>query len=161
VSISNISMHSTVAESERSVAAYQIEQQVTQQASAMHKIEDTDTARATKISAKELSTTADKTKERDESKPSKESLTNVSEVLAKSLQQVFDSTRLLSSLQERRLEFSSSEEMGQVVVKVYDANSNEVIRQIPSEEFIRVAKKISELAGELNSEQGLLFESKV
>lgn len=84
-----------------------------------------------------------------------------SEELSKSLQQVSASSSQLSSLQLRKLEFSASEEAGKVVVKVIDKENDDVIRQIPSEEFIRVAQKISDLSQELDSaQQGLLFESK-
>lgn len=77
------------------------------------------------------------------------------------LQKAIESTNGLSSFQVRKLEFSSSEESGRTIVKVVDKESDEVIRQIPSEDFIKVAKKINELSEELNSTQGLLFESKV
>ncbi len=87
--------------------------------------------------------------------------TQQGETLTRSLQQVSDSSAQLSSLQIRKLEFSASEEAGQVVVKVIDKENDDVIRQIPSEEFIRVAQKISDLSQELDSAQGLLFESKV
>ena len=42
----------------------------------------------------------------------------------------------------RSLQFSVDEGSGQVVVKVVDAASGEVIRQIPSEEFLRIAKSV-------------------
>jgi flagellar protein FlaG len=83
------------------------------------------------------------------------------ELLTNSLKQVANSSKQLSSLQIRKLEFLASEESGKVVVKVIDKESDDVIRQIPSEEFIRVAQKISDLSQELDSAQGLLFESKV
>lgn len=82
------------------------------------------------------------------------------EELARSLEQVSESSAQLSSMQIRKLEFTAAQESGRVVVKVIDKESNDVIRQIPSEEFIKVAKRINDLSNELDSAQGLLFESK-
>jgi flagellar protein FlaG len=42
----------------------------------------------------------------------------------------------------RSLQFSVDEGSGQVVVKVIDETTGEVIRQIPNEEFLRLAKSI-------------------
>ena len=51
-------------------------------------------------------------------------------------------------------QFSVEKELNQVVVKILDTNKNEVIRQIPSEEAINLAKNIKEMVG-------LLFDSKM
>jgi flagellar protein FlaG len=85
---------------------------------------------------------------------------SVQDKIAEDLQKIIESKESLSSLQNRSLDFSFQEELGRVVVQVLDKETNEVIRQIPSEEFARVAKKIDELHEHLNSLQGLLFESK-
>ena len=82
-------------------------------------------------------------------------------VTQQALQQALDTTNELASMQTRKLEFSSSDDSGRMVVKVLDTENNEVIRQIPSEEFIRVSEKINSLTQELDSAQGFLFESKV
>ena len=81
--------------------------------------------------------------------------------LQKSLDLIAEGSSQLSSLQIRKLEFSTAEESGRTVVKVIDKESDDVIRQIPSEEFIRVAKKINDLSEQLSAAQGVLFESKV
>jgi flagellar protein FlaG len=85
---------------------------------------------------------------------------SVQEKIAEDLKKIIESKESLSSLQNRELDFSFQEELGRVVVQVLDKETNEVIRQIPSEEFARVAKKIDDLHQQLNSLQGLLFESK-
>ncbi len=51
-------------------------------------------------------------------------------------------------------QFSVEKELNQVVVKVLDTTNNKVIRQIPSEEAINLAKNIKEMVG-------LLFDSKM
>jgi flagellar protein FlaG len=45
---------------------------------------------------------------------------------------------------QRNLSFSIDKDSGQTVVKVYDAQTHEVIRQIPSEETLKLAASIGE-----------------
>lgn len=52
----------------------------------------------------------------------------------------------------RSINFSVEEGAGRVVVKVTDADSGDVIRQIPSEEALRLAENLSEV-------RSLLFEA--
>lgn len=59
---------------------------------------------------------------------------------------------------QRNLNFSIDDSTGQTVVKVIDAESEEVIRQFPSEEMLALARHLSELNGE--SVSGLLMQSK-
>ena len=53
----------------------------------------------------------------------------------------------------RSLNFSLEEGSGRVVVKVTDAGSGDVIRQIPSEEALQLAENLSEV-------RSLLFQAK-
>jgi flagellar protein FlaG len=59
---------------------------------------------------------------------------------------------------QRNLNFSIDESSGQTVIKVIDSESEEVIRQIPSEEMLALARRLNELNGEQVS--GLLVQSK-
>jgi flagellar protein FlaG len=54
----------------------------------------------------------------------------------------------------RTLQFSVDDESGEMVIQIKDAETNQVIRQIPSEEMIKLAKQMDKL-------KGLLFEDKV
>jgi len=81
--------------------------------------------------------------------------------LLQSVQKLTESSNQLSQMQDRKLEFTTTQESGRTVVKVIDRENDDVIRQIPSEEFIRVAEKISDLSDQISDAQGLLFESKV
>ena len=81
--------------------------------------------------------------------------------LKQSLQKLTESSNQLAQMQDRKLEFTTSQESGRTIVKVIDKENDDVIRQIPSEEFIRVAEKISDLSEQVSAAQGLLFESKV
>jgi len=60
---------------------------------------------------------------------------------------------------QRNLNFSIDEASGRTVVKVIDSESDEVIRQIPAEEMLAVARRLQEM----NEVQipGLLLRSKV
>jgi flagellar protein FlaG len=48
---------------------------------------------------------------------------------------------------QRRLRFNVDEASGHIVVKVIDTETNEVIRQIPSEEMLAMMKHINEFDG--------------
>lgn len=54
----------------------------------------------------------------------------------------------LSSLNES-IRFKYSDDINQLYVGVYDTNTNELIRQIPSEEFIALMSKLREMNGQL------------
>ncbi len=45
----------------------------------------------------------------------------------------------------RNLQFSTDEESGKIVVKVIASDSGELIRQIPSEEALRIAQSLSDV----------------
>ncbi|HGE8266849.1 TPA: flagellar protein FlaG [Aeromonas hydrophila] len=69
-----------------------------------------------------------------------------------------------SELQGWTVNFSVEKDSDQVVIKVMDAQSKSVIRQIPSEEFLAISKRIKEwqdgdLAG--GSRTGLLFDNEI
>lgn len=54
----------------------------------------------------------------------------------------------------RNLEFSTDEESGRIVVKVIASDTGELIRQLPSEEALRIAHSLSDV-------NSLLFDVKV
>lgn len=84
-----------------------------------------------------------------------------SEDAAKAIQSLLENNQNLFSVQNRHLNFDIVDDSGDVVVKVVDKDTDEVIRQIPSEEFLQVANKINDLLDELSSTKGILFDSKV
>jgi len=81
--------------------------------------------------------------------------------LQQGLESIAKSSSAMSPLQIRKLEFSTVQESGRTVVRVIDKESDDVIRQIPSEEFIRVAQKVSDFSEQMSAVQGVLFDSKV
>ncbi|MFB4393826.1 MULTISPECIES: flagellar protein FlaG [unclassified Pseudomonas] len=54
----------------------------------------------------------------------------------------------------RNLEFSTDEDSGKIVVKVIASDTGELIRQLPSEEALRIAESLSDV-------QSVLFDAKV
>lgn len=84
-----------------------------------------------------------------------------SEDAAKAIQSLLENNQNLFSVQNRHLNFDIVDDSGDVVVKVVDKDTDEVIRQIPSEEFLQVANKINDLLDELSTTKGILFDSKV
>jgi len=53
----------------------------------------------------------------------------------------------------RSLHFTMDEDSGELVVRVVDKETNEVIRQIPSEEMLAIARHLEESMGLLLSEE--------
>lgn len=59
---------------------------------------------------------------------------------------VSDLNKLVREL-HRELRFSVDSDSGDTVIKVIDRETEEVVRQIPSEELIRLRKRLQEAAG--------------
>ncbi|WP_188035619.1 flagellar protein FlaG [Pseudomonas sp. EZ-C24] len=57
------------------------------------------------------------------------------------------------STSRRNLEFSTDEDSGKIVVKVIASETGELIRQLPSEEALRIASSLSDV-------NSLLFDAK-
>ena len=53
----------------------------------------------------------------------------------------------------RRFEFSIHEETNQIMVKVFDTNTEELIKEIPNEKILDMVAKICEMAGILVDER--------
>jgi flagellar protein FlaG len=61
----------------------------------------------------------------------------------------------------RQLNFSVDEGSNKQVVKVTDAESGKVIRQIPSEEMLKLSERLQDLQTEVGTTVGLLFNEQV
>lgn len=58
---------------------------------------------------------------------------------------------------QRDMDFHVDDQTGRVVIQVIDSNSNEVIRQIPSEEILAIARHLAD-ALENNESRGFFIE---
>lgn len=81
--------------------------------------------------------------------------------LQESFNKLFGEEGTISLLQSRSLEFSVGDYKGSTVVKVIDKESRDVIRQIPSEEFIKMAKRIDHISDEMKKASGVLLDKQV
>lgn len=61
----------------------------------------------------------------------------------------------------RQLNFSVDKGSNKQVVKVTDAVSGEIIRQIPSEEVLKLSERLQDLQTEVGTAVGLLFNKQV
>lgn len=59
--------------------------------------------------------------------------------------------RINSALRPRGLEFDVSDESSRIIARVIDRETGDVIRQIPGEEVLAVARRIEEMQGGLIS----------
>lgn len=70
-----------------------------------------------------------------------------------SVQEAVDKVEKFVSLTNSEIKFTVDDETGMSIVKVVDKATDQVIRQIPSEEMVAIAKTLDKL-------QGLLFKDK-
>ncbi|MFO6421839.1 flagellar protein FlaG [Motilimonas sp. KMU-193] len=61
---------------------------------------------------------------------------------------------------KRGVNFSIDDSTDKTVIKVTDTQTKELVRQLPSEEMLRIAEKIKELEQELTNKVGILIDSK-
>lgn len=69
------------------------------------------------------------------------------------LEGVMADLQRVSATLNRRLSFSVNEKLGQVVVKVIDADTDKVVKEIPPEELQHVYERIREVIGLLLDKQ--------
>lgn len=82
--------------------------------------------------------------------------TKKAEISSEDIQQaVADLNQHIQNI-ERDLFFSVDDSSGRTVVKVVNSETEEVIRQIPSEEVLRISRSIHEQMGDIS---GLIFET--
>ena len=72
----------------------------------------------------------------------------------KELQQAVEELQRKVQVSASNLRFSIDRETGRTVVKVTDANTQEVIRQIPPEEILSLDKALTRMWGLLLNKQG-------
>lgn len=69
------------------------------------------------------------------------------------LEDIVDKMSETVKIMQRNLNFSIHDDTGMTVVKVMDASSGEVIRQMPTEDALRLAERLDEM-------RSLLFEAR-
>jgi flagellar protein FlaG len=114
-----------------------------------------------------VAATLDLRKPQTEEVPVQKSVVNdEAETAVISRQELQDAVKLVDSVisakVSRTLSFSVIEELNRSMVIVSEADTDKVIRQFPSDEFISVAKHIASKAAELDENMlvGILFDKK-
>lgn len=89
------------------------------------------------------------TKESIGVKDNKESLnqTAQNQMTTEEVKEMVESFQTMSETIQTKLSFSVNEENNKIVVKIFDKESEELIRQFPSEEMLSLQNKMSDLAG--------------
>ena len=82
-------------------------------------------------------------------KENKDSLnqTNAQQMTTEEVKEVIESFQEMSETIQTKLSFSVDEENNEIVVRIFDKESEELIRQFPSEEMLSLQGKMSDLAG--------------
>ena len=83
---------------------------------------------------------------------SKQASKSVDPMSAKDVEEMLEAFQDLSKAIQTKLSFSVDDSNNEIVVKVYDKQSNELIRQFPSEEMLALQDKMTDLAGFLLNE---------
>ena len=68
---------------------------------------------------------------------------------AKAIDEVVSGLNEMVQNLHRNLQFTVDEESGETIIKVVDSETDEVVRQIPSEEIVRLHRQMKEVAGVL------------
>lgn len=61
----------------------------------------------------------------------------------------------------RSVNFAQADGVDKTIIKVFDVESKELIKQFPSDELIEIAQKITELRQDVGEKTGILLDEKV
>ena len=86
---------------------------------------------------------------------------NVVEVSAEQIETAVSQLTEILQTNNRQLSFSVDEGSNKQVVKVTDAVTGEVIRQIPSEEVLKLSERLQDLQLDFGTAIGMLFNKQV
>ncbi|HHQ4677664.1 flagellar protein FlaG [Aeromonas veronii] len=114
------------------------------------------------IAEEQRVTTLDMEKQQEERAKDKVRKADVSD---KDIEKEVQNLQEFSKLQGWTVNFSVEKDLEQVVIKVMDANTNSMIRQIPSEELLAISKRLKDLReGDViggGSRVGLLLDKEI
>lgn len=83
------------------------------------------------------------------------------EVNPSRLQEAVDVMNQAVQLDKRGLSFAIDDVSGRSIIKVTDLSTDELIRQIPAEEILKVAQDIKQLQEKMGQSIGLLIDKRV
>jgi flagellar protein FlaG len=118
-----------------------------------------DSIRTNRLTETEQASAQLETKDLSESADIKQQVP--SEVSAEQIDTAVSQLNEFVQISSRQLNFSVDEGSNKQVVKVTDAESGKIIRQIPSEEILRLSERLQDLQTEVGTAVGLLFNKQV
>ena len=83
------------------------------------------------------------------------------EVAPEQLEEAVASVNELVQSFSRSLQFNIDDNSGDTVVRVVDQETNEVVRQIPSEEILAISQRIQDLNEQLSDTTGVILSTQV
>jgi flagellar protein FlaG len=98
---------------------------------------------------------------KDFSIPAEKEELSIVEVSAKQIEAAVSELSGFVQTNKRQLSFSVDEGSNKQVVKVIDAESGDIIRQIPTEEVLKLSERLQELQLDVGKVVGLLFNKHV
>jgi flagellar protein FlaG len=91
--------------------------------------------------------------------------TSVNDKVEKNMEEVLDAAiDVVSSFMNqppRNVNFTKDNDSGKTVIKVFDLETKELIKQFPSEELISIAKKIKTLHQEVAERSGIFLDKRI
>lgn len=98
-----------------------------------------------------------------EIQPTDQSVNQVASVSEQELRDAVDKlSEIVGLIGDRSLAISVDKDLSQIVLKVINDDTEEVVRQIPSEEVLTLMKKLQTLADDyFGDPRGLLLEKKI
>lgn len=118
-----------------------------------------DTIRTDKLTEKALASTQQEIKDLSDSAEINKQVSL--DVSAKQIENAVRELNEFVQSNNRELAFSVDEGSNKQVVKVTDSESGKVIRQIPSEELLRLSERLQDFQMEVGTAVGLLFNKQV
>lgn len=94
-------------------------------------------------------------------KPQQDVAAVKTEQSTQAVEQALDVINRAMVIEQRSLSFSVDEVSGRSIIKVVDQQTDQLIRQIPTEEVLRVAQDIKKLQEKMGQSLGLLIDRKV
>lgn len=84
------------------------------------------------------------------------------EVTSEDIRAQIEELNQISQNVQRRLSFQIDDELGETIVRVIDRETDELIRQIPSDEILTLSRRLKELnAGPPDISSGILIQREV
>lgn len=88
-------------------------------------------------------------------------VSEITETTKQELQKALEVVNQAAIIEQRSLSFTVDELSGRSIIKVVDQQTEQLIRQIPTEELLKVAQDIKKLQDEMGLSLGLLIDRKV